>query len=205
MVKGFKVLLALLVLGLVIQAGPARADEIADQLKEGLEAYQKGDYRRAVEVLNFSVGQIQQKMASKLEEAFPEPLKGWKAEAVSSQYAGLAAAAVGINVSRRYEMGDSGKEVEIQFMSDSPLLQGAMMFLANPALLAMQPNTKLVKIKGQNATERFNPQDREGEITVVMASRLLITIKGREMDKPDELRAYAEAIRFDVLQTFLQN
>lgn len=202
---GFKVVLGVLMLGIALQGAPVRADEIADQLKEGLEAYQKGDYRRAVEVLNFSVGQIQQQMASKLKDAFPQPLAGWKAEDAASQYGGVPFLAQGVSASRRYFTEDGGKEVYVEFVSDSPLLQAVLMFFSNPAIVATQPNMKLVKVKGRSAVQKFAREDREGEINVVIGSRLLVTVKGQNLDKPDDVQAYADAVRYDLLEKFLQN
>jgi hypothetical protein len=151
------------------------ADEVADQIKEALELYEKGNYSEAVTNLNFAVGQIQQKQAAGLKVVFPEPL-----------------------------VEDSDRSVDIEIVTDSPLLQSVLMFFTNPAFTASQPDTKLVKIGGQKALQKFNSQDREGEINIVIASRMLVSIKGRGSDKPDDMLAYANAMDFGKLSKFLE-
>ncbi|MGA7879056.1 MAG: hypothetical protein WCA08_25580 [Desulfoferrobacter sp.] len=76
------------------------ADEITDQIKEGLESYEKGDYSEAVSTLNFAVGQIQQKQASGLKKVFPEPLQGWQAQESTGDFASAAFMGGGVSASR---------------------------------------------------------------------------------------------------------
>lgn len=197
-----RVLLALLIV--LLGAYRACADEVADQIKEALELYEKGNYSEAVANLNFAVGQIQQKQAAGLKGVFPEPLEGWQAKDSTGDFAPAAFLGGGISASRHYYVEDSDRAVDIEIVTDSPLLQSVMMLFTNPAFTASQPDTKLVKIGGQKALQKFNPQDREGEINIVIASRMLLTIKGRGSDKPDDMLAYANAMDFSKLEKFLE-
>lgn len=198
----FRVLLALMLVLVGLQR--ACADEVVDQIKEAVELYEKGNYSEAVANLNFAVGQIQQKQAAGLKGVFPEPLEGWQAKDSSGEFAPAAFLGGGISASRNYYVEDSDREVDIEIVTDSPLLQSMMMFFTNPAFTASQPGTKLVKIGGQKALQKFNPQDREGEINIVIASRMLVSIKSRGSDKPDDLLAYANAMDFGKLEKFLE-
>ena len=180
------------------------ADEISDQIKEGLDFYEKGNFSEAVNALNFAVGQIQQKQASGLKNVFPEPLPGWKAEESTGQFGAAPFLGGGVSASRRYHKEGGNKEVDIEFVSDSPLLQSVMMFYTNPAFYSSQPDTKLVKIQGRKAVQKYVPQDREGEINIIIGSRMLVSIKGRGLEKADDMLAYANAIRYDALEKFLE-
>lgn len=182
----------------------ARADEITDQIKEGLDFYNKGDFSEAVNALNFAVGQIQQKQTAGLKSVFPEPLSGWKAEESTGQYGAAPFLGGGVTASRRYYVENTDKEVDIEFVSDSPLLQSVMMFYTNPAFYSSQPDTKLVKIQGRKAVQKYMPQDREGEINIVIGSRMLVSIKGQGLDKVDDMVAYANAIKYEALEKYLE-
>jgi hypothetical protein len=182
----------------------AHADEVTDQIKEGLDYYQKGSYSEAVNALNFAVGQIQQMQASGLKNVFPEPLKGWKAEESTGQFGAASFMGGGVSASRRYYMENGDKEVNIEIVTDSPLLQSVMMFYSNPAFFSSQPGTKLVKIQGRKAVQKFDPQNREGEINLIIGSRMLVTIKGQSLEKVDDVLAYANAIQYDALEKLLE-
>jgi len=197
-----RVLLALMIV--LVGSYRACADEVADQIKEALELYQKGNYSEAVANLNFAVGQIQQKQAAGLKGVFPEPLQGWQAKDSSGDFAPAAFLGGGVSASRHYYVEDTDRSVDIEIVTDSPLLQSVMMFFTNPAFTASQPDTKLVKIGGQKALQKFNSQDREGEINIVIASRMLVSIKSRGSDKPDDMLAYANAMDFGKLEKFLE-
>lgn len=182
----------------------AHADEVADQIKEGLQLYEQGSYSEAVSALNFAVGQIQQKQAASLKEVFPPPLPGWQAEESKGEFAGAAFMGGGVSASRRYYVEGTDKSVDIEIVTDSPLLQSMMMFLSNPAFSASQPGTKLVKIQGHKAVQKFLAQDREGDISIVIGSRMLVSVKGQGIENLDDLLAYANVIDYGTLEKYLQ-
>jgi len=185
-------------------AFPAHADEISDQIQEGLQLYEKGSYSDAVAALNFAVGQIQQKQTAGLKNVFPEPLKGWKAEESAGEFGGAQMLGGGITASRHYFVENGDQTVDIEIVTDSPLLQSVLMFYTSPAFFANQPDTKLVKIQGRKAVQKFNAKEKEGEISIVIGSRMLVSIKGRELPASDDMVAYANAINYEMLEKFLE-
>jgi hypothetical protein len=83
-------------------------------------------------------------------------------------------------------------------MTDSPMLQNMMMMFSNP-MMAASSGGKLEKIKGYKAIVNYSSSDEEGEITMVIDNRILLTIQGNHIHK-NELKNYAEAIDFDKLE-----
>jgi hypothetical protein len=197
-------LFLLVAFALAVCSFPAHADEISDQIKEALGLYEKGDFSEAVTALSFAVGQIQQKQSSGLQKVFPEPLEGWKAEETTGEFAGTAFMGGGFSASRHYYVEDSDKSIDIEIVTDSPLLQSVLMFYTNPAFHAGQPDTKLVKIQGYKAMQKFSAQDQGGEINIVLGSRMLVSVKGHGLDKIDPMTAYANAIDYGALEKMLQ-
>jgi hypothetical protein len=173
----------------------AGADEVADSINEGLEYYQQGEHGSAVESLNYAVQLIQQMKGEGLEAFLPEPLDGWNAEPASSQGAGTAMMGGGVTASRTYNKGSSS--VDIQIITDSPMLQGVMMMLSNP-MLAMADGGKLEKINGEKALVKYDAGSREGEIQIAAANRFFIMIDGNDVSR-DELKAYAQKIDVEKL------
>jgi hypothetical protein len=187
-----------------ICAMPVYADEISDQIKEALQSYEKGELGEAISALNYAVGQIQEKRTSELKKVFPAPLPGWKAEETSGTFAPMALFGGGVTVSRHYYTEKGAKTVDIEIISDSPLLQSMMAFITNPALLAAQPGYRLIKIREHKAVQKFTDQEKEGEVSVVIRSRMLVTVKGHGLDKIDDLMGYANAIDYNALVKHLE-
>ncbi len=175
-------------------AGTAFADDIVTSINEALEYYKNGDYTEAVSNLNYAAQLIQQKKGGSLESFLPKPLSGWSAEDASSQAAG-AGMFGGVTAQREYRKGDSS--VSVTIITDSPMLQGMMVMFSNP-MFATSDGGKLEKINKQKAIVKYQPSEKEGEIQIMVASRFLVTVEGRDVTKA-ELNQYAEAIDFDKL------
>lgn len=176
-------------------SAPAIADDVTDYINEALEYYKDGQYSEAVSSLNFAEQLIQQKKSSGLEAFLPEPLKGWNAEAATSQAANSAMLGGGISAERRYSKGESSIRIEI--MADSPMLQGVMMMMSNP-MFATSDGGKMERIGKQKAIVKFDPNNKEGDIRIVAANRFMVTIEGQGITD-NELKDYAKAIDYDKL------
>jgi hypothetical protein len=173
-------------------AGPVQADDIIESIKEGLEYYQDGSYSDAVSSLNYAAQLIQQKKSDELAQLLPEPLAGWTGEEADSQSAGTAIFGGGVTANRNYRK-DSAR-IEVQIITDSPMMQGMMMMFNNP-MYTGSGGGKLKKIGRQKAMVKYNEQRQRGEITMVVANRFLVTVKGQNASLED-MEAYAKSIDF---------
>ncbi len=171
---------------------PAFADDVTEYINEALQYYKDGDYSDAVDSLNYAEQLIQQKKSTGLEAFLPEPLKGWKAEAATSQAASSAMMGGGITAERNYTKGNSS--IEIQIMADSPMLQGVMMMMSNP-MFATADGGKLERIGKQKAIVKFDPNTKDGDLQIVVANRFMVSIDGQGITKK-VLTDYAKAIDY---------
>jgi hypothetical protein len=178
----------------VLSCGTVFADEITDSISQGLDQYKKGSYAEAMTSLNFAAQKIGQIKADGLKMFIPQPLAGWTADEVVSQAAGMAMFGGGLSAEGRYHKGDKG-DVTVKIVSDSPLLQGMMMLVSNP-MFATSSGGKLEKIKNQTAIVKYETQAKRGDINVVVAGKVLVTVEGNEVSQ-DDLMAYAKAIDYD--------
>ena len=179
-------------LGLAVAgpAGPAGADEIADEIRNALKLYEEGKTVEAKDALEFAVQLLAQQKAGGLEAFFPKPLDGWSVED-SSMSAGAAPFGGGITAAKTYVKDD--ETVEIAMIGDSPMMQGLAMMFGNPAL-AGSSGAKMQRIKGQRAII-----NQDGEIQI-MAGKFFVTISG---SAPEAAKLqYANAIPFDALSKF---
>lgn len=168
----------------------AYADDVEDAIKEALAAYKKQEFSAAAESLDYATTLIRQRKGSALENVFPTPLDGWKAEQASSQAAGTGFFGGGVTAERTYKKGD--RNVTVSLVTDSPMLQGVMMMFGNPMFMASDGG-KMKKIAGQKAMVKYPAGGGSGEITIAV-DKTLVTVRGKADEA--ELIAYAERINF---------
>ncbi len=186
------VLLGVLIIGI---AGSARADDVEDSVKEGLEYYKDGDYSSAAGSLEYAAQLIRQKKGGQLEVFLPKPLPGWTAENASSQAMGAAMFGGGVTAERKFKKDNS--RITVQIVTDSPMMQGMMMLFTNPAFAAADGG-KSEKIKGQKAIVKYTPSTKKGDIKIMVVNRFLVSIEGNDISKED-LKNYAKAIDYKKL------
>ena len=170
-----KKIFALLTAVFVLLSGVAYGDEVTEAINEALKSYKDGKFSDAMTSLTYASQLIGQKKGSDLQAFLPQPLGGWQANEATSQSMGAAMFGGGVSAERRYTK-DSGS-VTVQIVTDSPMLQGMMMMLANPAM-AGADGGKMEKIAGEKAIVKYNAQDKNGKIILVIANRFLINVEG---------------------------
>ena len=171
--------LATALMGVLATTAPARADEVSDAIAEAQRAYQSGQVQAAQTALQL----IAQRAAAGLAAALPDALPGWTAEEATSNAAGVGLFG-GAMASRSFRNAQ-GQTVEIQVMSDNPLVAQLGPILANPMLAGAMG--RIVRVGDQRAI-----QGNDGNIQMLVDNRILVQVQG---DAPVEAKlAYARAI-----------
>ncbi|MBW1712362.1 MAG: hypothetical protein JRJ59_04360 [Deltaproteobacteria bacterium] len=201
-----KLLIVILGLFFMLGAGPAWADEIADQIELGLKLYKEGKIAEALSELDFAVAQLRQKKAEGMGVLFPDALPGWKAEEAQAESMGQAMFGGGITASREYSQESGPGRVKIEILSDSPMIQTFAMLISNPALLksSKKGKAKLVRVAKQKAV--LNQEDStSAELQMVFNNKVLIKVDVSETNKADQVAMdYAQGIDFDKLKEMTQ-
>ena len=99
----------------------------------------------------------------------------------------------GLSVERTYRKDQAS--VQIQIVSDSPMLQAMMMMFANP-MFASADGGRMERFGRQKAIVKFETGTGRGSINAVVANRFLISLDSRGASE-EELRAYAAAVDFE--------
>ncbi len=163
---------------------PARADDIATAITEAQRAYQGGQIQAAQTALQEALQLLAQRAAAGLAGALPDALPGWTAEEATSNATGAAGLFGGSTASRNYRNAQ-GQTVEIQVMSDNPMIAQLGAIMANPMLAGSMG--RLVRIGEQRAI-----QSSDGNVQMLVDNRILVQVQG---DAPAEAKlAFARAI-----------
>ncbi|MDW7771826.1 MAG: hypothetical protein SCH71_02955 [Desulfobulbaceae bacterium] len=170
-------------------------DDVLNIVDEAVKQYKGGDYSGASSNLDYASQLIRQKKSELMKDLLPEPLPGWDAEEAEAQALGTAVFGGGINVSRRYVKKSAAMTIDI--ITDAPVMQSLVLMINNP-MLAGASGSKLESIKGQKAIVQYNAEKRGGEVNIVIGNRILVTVKGKKVDRND-LVAYAAAVDYDLL------
>lgn len=167
-----------------LAAAPAQADEVSDAIAEAQRAYEGGRTQAAQTALQEALQLLAQRAAAGLASALPDALPGWTADEANSATTGVAGLLGGASASRRYT-NPQGQSVEIQVMSDNPVIGQLAVVLANPVLAGAMG--RLVRIGDQRAI-----QGSDGDIQMLVDNRILVQVQG---NAPADARlAYARAI-----------
>ncbi|HHB76296.1 MAG TPA: hypothetical protein ENK84_07110 [Desulfobulbus sp.] len=173
-------------------------DDVLATIEQAVKQYKAGDLAGAASNVDYAAQLIRQKKSEKMKALLPPPLAGWQAGEASAQAMGTAVFGGGVTVSRKYGKGSSTVEVEI--VSDSPVLQSVMMMLNNPMFAGAGGGT-LETIKGQRAIVKYNKGNHSGDVNIVVAGRFMVTVKGQRVDRAD-LVAYAGAVDYQGLTKY---
>ncbi len=190
--KPFKITVALV---LVALAWPLRADEVTDAIQDALKYYQKGWLSAAIENLELAAGMMRQKKAEILRRMLPKPLPGWQTDKNLTTVTAAAYYAGGIAVRRMFKQGD--KLIMVSYITDSPLLQTALMMFRDPNL-ATASGGRFIKVNNRRALFKYATEDHTGEVAFLVRDRILVSIRGYKVKKED-LIAYAKIIDLDRL------
>lgn len=190
-----KSLVISVIFGLILCVPLAHADDVTDAMNKALEQYKSGNYTDASSSLNYATQLILQKKGEALQSALPEPLAGWQAEN-GDVSAGAAMFGGGVSVERLYSKGDT-RTVTVGVVADSPLIQGVLMMISNPIMMAGD-NGKLATIAGQRAVVNYDQAGQSGEITIPVANRFLVNVSGNDVSLQD-LQSYAKAVDYNKL------
>jgi len=177
---------------MTLWSSTAYADEVTSAIEEALTEYENGEYASAAENLDYAQQLIRQRKGDKLKSFLPEALEGWIADDSSFQTIGSIMLGGGIIAERQYSKEAS--LVNVKIVADAPMLRGVMMMFTNPMFITAGGG-KLEQIKGQKAIIKYTPERKTGEINVVVADRVLVTVSGDNVEKK-ALTDYAESIDY---------
>lgn len=190
-----------LLLTAALTTAPAlSADEVTEQIDLGVQAYEGGELRQAVQELQYAIAQIQEMLNDEYTKLMPEPLAGWTADEPEAQSAGMAVMGGGTQVSRQYRKEGTSESVRIQLMADSPFLQAMSMMLSNPMLMQSDPSTKLYRLGKYRGMIKHQKNSTRWEISLMVANRILVQVSGEGLESKAPAETYLKALDLQAVE-----
>ena len=188
-----KILIKSLTVLTLLTTSSLMADEITDQINEGLKAYEEKDYKGAIEELKFALAQIEELKSKENNKLLPKPLKGWTFKE-SKDKGGAAVMAMfgGGGSSMKGDYEKDNEHVEIEIVANSPLIAMVNMAITNPAMISNDPSSELYRykrIKGIKKKEKDMI-----EITLVMVGQIMIKLTGKKLKDEKVLEGYLDSM-----------
>lgn len=171
---------------------PAGADDVTDAIQDGLNEYKQGRLSSAIEHLELAAGLLRNKKAQYLKTLLPPALPGWQVDEGLSSVMAAGLYGGGISAQRVYRQGE--KMVMVRYVTDSVLLQSAMLAFSDPAF-ASANGGKFITLRGEKAIVKYAKEDKSGEVAIVLHRRILVSVRGTKASQ-QELEAYAAAVDF---------
>ncbi len=183
---------------LLIAAPWAGADDVEEQIRLGLDSYRQGDYKAAIDDLNFAVAQIREKLNAQQATLLPEPLEGWTASETEHNTAAMSMLGGGAHLTRTYRRGD--ESVEITIMAGSPMVSSLLAMINNPMMLSGNPNMKPYRFKRIRGVREETRGDIK--ITLALGGQIMVQLAGRGAGE-ESLESYLAVLDFEEIKRSL--
>lgn len=175
------------------------ADEIEDQIKLGLDSYQSGDSKTAIEDLNYAIAKLQEKVNADNAKLLPEPLKGWSAKKVENSSGAMSMLGGGTQMSRTYTR--SNERIKISIMS-GPMVGTTLGMINNPMLLSNSPDTTAYRYKRYKGMKKVS--NNTVEVMLSVAGQIMVQINARSVNNAEEvIESYLGSVNFTALKAAL--
>lgn len=179
-------------------ARPAAAqDDVLNAIAQARTAYSQRNLQEAATQLQTALQFLNQLLVDQLKTFLPPPSGAWKAEDPEGSAAGMVFMG-GLSATRHYFQESSEQTVDVEIVSNSPLIATMRAFVTNPMMLGGEG--RLVTVKGQKCIEKFKAGETSGELTCLPGTSMMVTIKGQSIAAADVLRTFANQIDFAGLQ-----
>jgi hypothetical protein len=169
----------------LLLATPALADDVTDQVNEGLAAYARKDYAAAITALEAATALLRQARSEVWKVYLPPAPPGWT---IDNTTVGAGTLGIGTSASRKYVQ--DGQSVEISLMTDSPVMQGLAAVIANPMIAAAAGKTVII------GGRRMNYITVDNSLVAMVGDRVLVRVQGSSGVSEDALRAFVALLPF---------
>ncbi|MGE4279790.1 MAG: hypothetical protein AB7G62_09410 [Magnetospirillum sp.] len=174
------------------------ADDVAQRLDAAKAAYGKGDAVKAAKETEAALRQIQDRLGKMFAEVMPPLGSKWTGDPVEVESLGEIGG--GLSVSRAFIHDDSS--INVTLLLDSP---EAASIQAQLDVTQAQPNVKKIKAAGEDALLRFDSATGTGEVTMVVAGRVVLEVQGDNINAAEPLVEAANGWNIAKIKTLLGN
>ncbi len=182
--------------------GVTETDPALSSIKRAEDLYRRGLYQDALRELRDAMSQIKARQTRAIVEVLPPPPRGWRASDPNTSPLAPDILGGGVKVSRHYT-GPGGEEVDVSILSQSPLIQSILSLISSVSLTGQIGNTRLFYYRGEKALERFYPQEKRGELDVVVDGKTLVMVKGQNIPRASVLNQFLDGIDWEKMRDII--
>lgn len=171
-------------------SAPVVADQVVEQINQGLELYRSKEYGAAIKELEFAITDMRKLISESIAATFPDAPAGWTALPVdgssdSSGAAALFGGSMGTVLERQYTQDDGNGNLTATLSMDNPMIQGMAALFNNPAMLAAQPNVERLRVGRETGMLKWEPSAAKAEATLMLDGRIMMQVVGKNLDSPE--------------------
>jgi len=177
--------------------------ELLNGVKSAVEAKK---YGKALAELNLLVGEVTKLRIESLKKTLEAAVKpsGWTGEEATGEGSGQIMIAAGITIRKRFTKGEKGMQVEL--LSDSPMVGMIAPLLSNPAMLQGREGVSVVTLKGgRRGVLEYRGDSKSGNLQVLLNNNAILKFDGDGVDRADILEAFGKGADLDAIERELQN
>jgi hypothetical protein len=138
---------------------------------------------------------------AKIEPFFPEAPQGWQSSPPLRISSVDEPSVRHLEVRRTYRPAEGSGKIDIVFDFASPLLPAVTMSL-NPVYIAGDPLSRPQEKSGFPGRLRFNPDTGEGELTLILDNRIIVSVIGRGIPDRNVLEDFTTLVDLESLAAF---
>lgn len=185
----------------MLLSSPLMADDITDQIKAGLEAYEEKDYKTASEELKFVTALLEKLNQEENQKLLPGPLEGWTLKENNNNDNQIAMSMFGGGSSMKSEYRRDKEKITIEVMANSPMMSVMSMMIKNPMMMAGQKNTKPYRYKKAKGMKKVD--GKTTEITLILVGQIMIKLTGKNLKDDAVLEEYLKQMDMNKLKEAL--
>jgi len=98
-----------------------------------------------------------------------------------------------------YKSGDKSLEVAIVDSSFGAMAAMGMGFLKGVEVESTEESTKTIQVQGFQAVENFKHKNHEGQLTIMVSNRFIVTVEGQGLENTQVLKDAADKLELKKL------
>jgi hypothetical protein len=171
-----------------------------DLFASAKSAFGEKKYGKALSELNLLVGAVMKLRIGQIKTVLPDAPAGWKAEDPTSDSGAGFVVMAGVAVHRDYEKpaaegGGDPARVNLEIVSDSPLVGMVAPLFSNPAMVQAQEGMSLVTLKDRRAILEWHKESKSGSLKLLLGNNTtLLTLSGSNVQKADLSDVFGKAL-----------
>ena len=179
--------------------------EAVDSLTTAQTFVTNGNYKKAIEEINYALAKINELTATELLKYIPEAPEGYTLINKQSQGVGAAASIAGTaGASADYSHSDGGNiSLNIAIGGITGKMAGIAALGSIFAGLSQESGagqTRQVRVQGYTGTEIYNNNDQTGTLTFQIGEKTSVTFEGNGIQSAEPLKTLAKSFDFAGLE-----